>query len=174
MLIFISAPGEYQRECFKQYGLKTDPSGWYAAQYKPYHLIGLELGVSIATIMCRGEPTGQTKTWSGDVVATAKRDLEAGVKLDGEGGFTVYGRLMPAEDSMAINGLPIGLAHGWVLKRPVKKDQRLSWDDIEYTETAQAVSVRKEMEALFKGEFKSKKINGCSNGANGVNGVNGH
>lgn len=123
--------------------------------------------------MCRGEPTGQTKTWAGDVVATAKRDLKVGEKLDGEGGFTVYGRLMPAEDSMAINGLPIGLAHGWVLKREVKKDQRLSWDDIEYHETAQAVSVRKEMETLFKAEFKSKKINSQANGTV-VNGVNGH
>ncbi|KAG3179051.1 hypothetical protein PC129_g25465 [Phytophthora cactorum] len=117
--------------------------------------------------MCRGEPTGQTKTWSGDVVATAKRDLEVGEKLDGEGGFTVYGRLMPAADSMAIEGLPIGLAHGFVLKRPVKKDQRLSWQDIEYTASAQAVSVRKEMETLFKKEFQAKKINGA-------NGINGH
>lgn len=161
------APGEYQKECFKQYGLKTDSSGWYAAQYKPYHLIGLELGISVASIMTRGEPTGQTKTWAGDVVATAKRDLAVGEKLDGEGGFTVYGRLMPAEDSMGISGLPIGLAHGWVLKRAVGKDQRLSWDDIEYTESSQAVAVRKEMEALFKGEFKSAKVNGI----NGVNGI---
>lgn len=122
--------------------------------------------MSIATIMCRGEPTGQTKTWSGDVVATAKRDLEVGEKLDGEGGFTVYGRLMPAEDSMAIEGLPIGLAHGFVLKRAVKKDQRLSWQDIEYTASAQAVSVRKEMEIIFKKEFEAKKLNS-------VNGVNG-
>ncbi|CAG9988342.1 unnamed protein product [Clonostachys byssicola] len=160
--VVIKAPGEYQKECFKQYGLQTDPSGWYAAQYKPYHLIGLELGVSVASIMVRGEPTGQTKTWSGDVVATAKRDLAIGEKLDGEGGFTVYGRLMPAEDSMAISGLPIGLAHGWVLKRAVKKDQRLSWDDIEYTESAQAVAVRKEMETIFKAEFKAQKINGVN------------
>lgn len=119
--------------------------------------------MSIATIMGRGEPTGQTNTWSGDVVATAKRDLVVGEKLDGEGGFTVYGKLMTAEDSMAIEGLPIGLAHGWVLKRSVKKDQGLSWEDIEYTETAQAVSVRREMEAMFKKEFKAK--------ANGVDGT---
>lgn len=115
--------------------------------------------------MCRGEPTGQTKTWAGDVVATAKRDLQVGEKLDGEGGFTVYGRLMPAEDSMALEGLPIGLAHGFVLKRAVKKDQRLSWQDVEYTASAQAVAVRKEMEALFKKEFeanKAKKVNGTA------------
>jgi predicted homoserine dehydrogenase-like protein len=115
--------------------------------------------------MVRGEPTGQTKTWSGDVVATAKRDLKVGEKLDGEGGHTVYGRLMPAADSMAISGLPIGLAHGWVLKRSVKKDQRLSWEDIEYTETAQAVAVRKEMEAIFKKEFAASKANGVNGSA---------
>lgn len=109
--VIIEAPGEYQKECFMQYGLQTDSTGRYAAQYKPYHLIGLELGVSIANIMCRGEPTGQTRTWAADVVATAKRDLKAGEKLDGEGGYMVYGRLMQAQASMRIEGLPIGLAY---------------------------------------------------------------
>ncbi|KAK6206613.1 hypothetical protein LQW54_007565 [Pestalotiopsis sp. IQ-011] len=164
--VIIEAASQYQMDCFKQYGLKTDSTGRYAAQYKPYHLIGLELGVSIATIMCRGEPTGQTKTWSGDVVATAKRNLKGGEKLDGEGGFTVYGKLMTAEDSMAISGLPIGLAHGFVLKNDIKKDQGLSWDDIEYSKKSQAVAVRKEMEAIFKKEFSLK-----SSKANGINGV---
>ena len=164
--VVIEAPGEYQKECFKQYGLKTDSTGWYAAQYKPYHLIGLELGISIASIMVRGEPTGQCKTWSGDVVATAKRDLRAGEKLDGEGGFMVYGKLMTAADSLRIEGLPIGLAHGIVLKRDVKKDQGLSWADVEYSEKSQAVAFRREMEAIYREEFRTagklenKGING--------------
>ncbi|KAI0484067.1 SAF domain-containing protein [Xylariaceae sp. FL0804] len=162
--VVIEAPGAYQRDCFRQYGLKTDSSGRYAAQFKPYHLIGLELGVSIATIMCRGEPTGQTRTWAGDVVATAKRDLRAGERLDGEGGYMVYGRLTTARDSMAIEGLPIGLAHGLVLKRDVGKDRGLSWADVEYSDKSQAVAVRKEMEALFKKEF------GAAGKTNGVNG----
>lgn len=151
--LIIIAPGEYQRECFAQYGLRTDPSGRYAVQYKPFHLIGLELGISVANIMCRGEPTGQCKTWTADVVATAKRDLKVGEKLDGEGGFMVYGRLMPAENSLAIEGLPIGLAHGLVLKRDVKKDQGLSWHDVEFNEKAQAVAVRRQMEDMFRKEF---------------------
>ncbi|KAF2705294.1 putative homoserine dehydrogenase [Pleomassaria siparia CBS 279.74] len=158
--VVIKAPGEYQRDCFAQYGLKTDSTGWYAAQYKPYHLIGLELGISVTNIMVRGEPTGQCKTFAADVVATAKRDLKAGEKLDGEGGFMVYGKLMTAESSLAIHGLPIGLAHGIVLKRDVRQDQGLSWHDVEYSDKNQVVAVRKEMEALFRRELMEKKNGG--------------
>ncbi len=105
--VIIEAPGDYQRDCFRQYGPRTDSTRRYVTQYKPYYLIGLKLGVSIATIMCRGEPTGQTKIWAGE-------------RLDGEGGFMVYGKLTTAE-SMRIEGLPIGLAHGIMLKSDVKK-----------------------------------------------------
>ncbi|KAJ4294239.1 hypothetical protein N0V90_007929 [Kalmusia sp. IMI 367209] len=153
--VVIEAPGDYQRDCFAQYGIKTDDSGRYAAQFKPYHLIGLELGISIASIMLRAEPTGQTRTWAGDVVATAKRNLKAGEKLDGEGGFMVYGRLMRAEDSLGIEGLPIGLAHGLILKRNVGKDEGLSWKDVEFSEKSQAVAVRREMDNIHRKEFEA-------------------
>ena len=171
--VVIRAPGLYQKECFAQYGLKTDDSGWYAAQYKPYHLIGLELGISVATIMCRGEPTGQCQTFAADTVATAKRDLKIGAMLDGEGGFMVYGRLMPAEDSLAIEGLPIGLAHGLKLKRDVKKDQGLSWQDVEWSLKSQVVAVRREMEEMYRKEFGAEGRKRKINGTNGTNSVNG-
>jgi predicted homoserine dehydrogenase-like protein len=146
--------------------MKTDSSGRYACQYKPYHLIGLELGVSVASIMCRGEPTGQCQTFAADTIATAKRDLRAGEKLDGEGGFMVYGRLMPARKSLEIEGLPIGLAHGLVLKDDVKKDQGLSWKDVEWSLKTQAVAVRREMEDIYRKEFATQTQNGASNGVN--------
>ena len=47
----------------------------------------------------------------GIVAAVAKRNLRAGEMLDGEGGYTVWGRLMPAAKSLATGALPIGLAH---------------------------------------------------------------
>jgi predicted homoserine dehydrogenase-like protein len=72
------APSQYVIDCFSQYGLKTDSTGKYAAMYKPYHLIGLELGISVASIAVREEATGATCEWRGDVVATAKRKLKAG------------------------------------------------------------------------------------------------
>ncbi|KAJ6007390.1 SAF domain-containing protein [Penicillium herquei] len=146
------------------YGLKTDKSGRFAAQYKPYHLIGLELGISIASIMCRGEPTGQCRTFAADVAATAKRDLKRGEKLDGEGGFMAYGKLMPARNSLAIGGFPIGLAHGIILKEDIKKDQVLTWADVDVSpegtsgwseSTRAAVAFRQEMEGIFRGEFES-------------------
>jgi predicted homoserine dehydrogenase-like protein len=118
----------------------------------------LEVGVSVANIMCRGEATGQTKTFAGDVVATAKRDLKAGEMLDGEGGYTVVGKLVPAEMSLDIEGLPIGLAHGLRLKRDIKKDRGLSWADVEYSEKSQVVAIRREMEEMFRKEFAAKKL----------------
>ncbi|HEU0081785.1 MAG TPA: Gfo/Idh/MocA family oxidoreductase, partial [Bradyrhizobium sp.] len=95
--VVLEAPNDYAADCFKQYGLKTDASGRYAAMYKPYHLIGLELNISILSAALRGEPTGQARGFRGDVAAIAKRGLRAGEMLDGEGGYTVWGRLMPAQ-----------------------------------------------------------------------------
>src|SRR3712207_3237455 len=95
--VVLKAPNDYAAACFKQYGLKTDSTGRYAAMYKPFHLIGLELGVSVLSAALRGEPTGRTRAFRGDVVAVAKRPLRAGETLDGEGGYTVWGKLVPAE-----------------------------------------------------------------------------
>ena len=77
--------------------------------YKRWHLIGLEVGVSVASVALRGEPTGVPTAWSADVVATAKRDLKPGEMLDGKSGYTVWGKLLRATKSAAIGGLPLGL-----------------------------------------------------------------
>ncbi len=145
-------PSDYVRQCFRQYGLKTDSSGRYSAMYKPYHLIGLELGISVASIMLRGEATGATRGFSGDVIATAKRDLRAGERLDGEGGFLVYGKLSPAAASLRMGALPIGLAHGLVLDRPVAAGQPLRWSDVRFDPADAAIRFRREMEAAFRDE----------------------
>ena len=146
------APSDYVRQCFAQYGLRTDRSGRYSAMYKPYHLIGLELGFSIASIMLRAEPTGTTRGFAGDVVATAKRDLRIGERLDGEGGYMVYGKLVPAQASLAAGGLPIGLAHHLVLNRAVPAGQPVRWTDVAFDEANAAIRFRREMEAAFRTE----------------------
>ena len=144
--VVFAGGSEYVERCFKEYGLVTDPSGQYSALYKPFHLIGLELGISIASVGLRGEPTGAPIGFNADVVTTAKRDLAAGVTLDGEGGATVYGRVMPAEESLRLQGLPLGLAHHVRLQQPVAAGQVVRWNDIEIDESLPAVTFRREME----------------------------
>ena len=147
--VTFAAEHEYVRRCFQEYGIVTDPSGEYASMYKPSHLIGLELGISVASAALRGEATGAATGWRGDCVATAKRALRAGEVLDGEGGYTVWGKLMPAADSAAKRALPIGLAHKVKLKRDIAEGQALSWDDVDYDAQSQAVRIRREMEREF-------------------------
>ena len=150
--VTFEAPSDYVRKCFAEYGLKTDSTGRYAAMYRPFHLIGLELGITIANIAVRGEATGTTRDFRGDVVATAKRDLAPGERLDGEGGYMVYGKLMPAAHSLVANGLPIGLAHDIVLKQPVRVGQAVRWQDVTFDASNQAIGLRREMEEMFRRE----------------------
>ena len=129
--------------------MKTDPSGRYASLYNRWHLIGLELGISVASVGVRREPTGCATGWRADAVAIAKRDLKAGEILDGEGGYTVVGRLMPAADSLAQGCLPLGLAHGGKVLAAIKAGQPVRWKDVEMDLNASAVRVRHEMEHAF-------------------------
>jgi predicted homoserine dehydrogenase-like protein len=147
--VTFAADSDYVRRCFKEYGLVTDPEGNVSALYKPCHLIGLELGISVASVGLRGEPTGSPTGFRADVVATAKRDLTPGEALDGEGGYTVYGRLMPAADSLRLGGLPLGLAHGVKLRRTVNAGASVRWDDVEIDAGNDAVRFRREMERSF-------------------------
>ena len=140
---------EYIRNCFKEYMVRTDPSGRYACLYKRWHLIGLEVGISVAAVGLRRESTGAAVCFNADVVATAKRDLQPGEILDGEGGYTVWGKLLPAQKSIAFGGLPLGLAHGTKLVRAVKAGVPIAWRDIAIDEALPALKVRRDMEALF-------------------------
>jgi predicted homoserine dehydrogenase-like protein len=140
---------EYIRRCFTEYGVRTDPSGRYACLYKRWHLIGLEVGISVASVGLRREPTGCATGFRADVVATAKRDLKAGEVLDGEGGYAVYGKLYPAETSIGLGGLPLGLAHDVKLVSPVAAGQPVRWADVQVDAAADAVKFRREMEREF-------------------------
>jgi predicted homoserine dehydrogenase-like protein len=146
--VVLKAPNDYAAACFRQYGLKTDDTGRYAAMYKPYHLIGLELAMSILSAALRGEPIGETRDFRGDVVAVAKRGLKAGEMLDGEGGYTVWGKLVPAARSLADGALPIGLAHKVKLTRDIPGGGIVRWIDVQMPDS-DAVNVRRAMEQRF-------------------------
>jgi len=147
--VVIEAETEYATYCFEEYKMLPDSSFRYAALYRPTHMIGLELGVSVASAALRGEPTGSPVAFHSDVVATAKKDMKAGETLDGEGGYCVWGKQTPASDSLAEGYLPLGLAHDVTLTRDIKTGERLRWSDVTVDESSQAVRIRREMEARF-------------------------
>ncbi len=149
VFVVFEGESEYIQRCFSEYGVKTDPSGRYACMYKRWHLIGLEVGISVASVGLRGEPTGCATGWRADAVALAKKNLLPGEILDGEGGYTVVGRLMPAADSLAQRCLPLGLAHGCKLLRAVSAGQPVRWSDVALDANSTAVRVRREMEQSF-------------------------
>ncbi|MFM0308806.1 SAF domain-containing protein [Paraburkholderia sp. RL17-383-BIF-A] len=152
VFVTFKAPNEYARACFKQYGLLVDPTGWYGSMWRPFHMIGLETSVSVLSAVLRGEATGSSKEFRGDAVATAKRDLKPGEMLDGEGGYAVWANAIPASKSLAIGGLPIGLAHNVRLKRPVAKDTIVRFEDVELERDLDVVALRREMEQSALGK----------------------
>jgi predicted homoserine dehydrogenase-like protein len=150
--VVFAAPGAYTERCFREYGVRTDETGTLAALHRPFHLIGLELNVSIFSAALRGEATGAPLGFVADVVATAKRDLAVGEVLDGEGGYLVWGKLLPAADSLRVGGLPIGLASDLRIRRPVPSGATLTWDDVELDEADETYRYRRRMEAAFPPE----------------------
>jgi predicted homoserine dehydrogenase-like protein len=147
--VTFEAANDYVQRCFNEYWLLPDETGRYAGLYRPTHMIGLELGISVASAVLRGEPTGAPTAWQADVIATAKRDLAAGEILDGEGGYMVWGKIMPAAAALAKNGLPLGLAHGVRLTRSIATGQIVSWADVEIDRRDPTVAFRREMESAF-------------------------
>lgn len=147
--VVIEGETDYARECIKQYHMLPDKSYHYAALYRPTHMIGMELGISVAAAACRNEATGAPVCFNSDVVSTAKRDLKAGEILDGEGGFMVWGKQMSAAASLARGGLPLGLATGVRLKNDIAQGSHLTWRDVEIDENEATVRFRREMETAF-------------------------
>lgn len=145
--VVFKAKNAYARRCFQEYGMKTDRSGVYSALYRPYHYIGLELGISAVNAVLRNEPTGSSRTFLADVGAFAKKDLKPGEMLDGEGGYTVFGGLVRAEDSLAENILPLGLTGKAKVIKAVAKNAPLTYDCVEIDKNSMAYRLRKEMEA---------------------------
>ncbi|MAH85269.1 MAG: flagellar biosynthesis protein FlgA [Rhodospirillaceae bacterium TMED8] len=158
VFVTFEAPTDYVERCFADYGLLTDPSGHYSGLWRPYHLIGLELGLSIAWAAINQQPTGTPNAFRADVTATAKRDLKPGEILDGEGGHCVWGRLMSADEAHTLRALPIGLAQGIKIKRMIKKGAIVTWADVEKSSELSAslgYRIRCEMEAEFLNRTKS-------------------
>ncbi|MCB1969744.1 MAG: flagellar biosynthesis protein FlgA [Geminicoccaceae bacterium] len=144
--VCVEADTDYLRHCFEEYGVFTDPSGRYCCNYRRWHLIGLELGISVASVGLQREPTGVAREFRADVTAIAKRNLARGEMLDGEGGATIAGGLRPAKISVGGNYLPLGLAHDVRLRRDIADGEPVRWDDVDIDRSSAAARLRLAME----------------------------
>ena len=147
--VVVTSESAYSRQCIAEYNALPDTSGKYAALYRPTHMIGLELGLSVASVALRREATGTAYCFNSDVVATAKTPLKRGEILDGEGGFSVWGKQTPADVSLRDGLLPLGLAHNVKLKSDIAEGQCLRWSDVEIDTTDAAYRFRRDMEREF-------------------------
>ncbi len=148
--ITFRTPAHYSSLCFGELDLTTDDSGEYAARWRTHQMLGLEAGISVASVALYGKPTGSPRHFIADVVAIAKTDLAAGTQLDGIGGFTLWGKLVPAQESRDNGWLPVGLAAGAALVRPVAAGETLAWADIAPPACHDMVALRREMEQMAR------------------------
>ncbi|HEX3549325.1 MAG TPA: hypothetical protein VHT53_03070 [Candidatus Elarobacter sp.] len=147
--VTFTSESAYARRCFGEYGVATDESGRYAALWRPYHLIGLEIGVSIASVALRGEPTGAPFAGHrAEVVCATRRPMRAGEAIDGEGGYAVYGTCAPAARARAERLVPMGLAHGLRLTRDLPADHPIGEADVAFDQTSFLWKLRREQDAL--------------------------
>jgi predicted homoserine dehydrogenase-like protein len=148
--VTFTSDAEYSRACWPEYGVATDPSGTYAALWRPYHFIGLEIGPSIASIALNGEATGAPSYGPlAEVVCATRTAMKAGDLIDGEGGYAVYGTVVSGERARRERLVPMGLAYGLRLNRDVEADHPIGEADVSWDESSFLWTLRREQERVF-------------------------
>jgi predicted homoserine dehydrogenase-like protein len=143
--VTFAAADRFVAAAFAAYGIATSGDGRVAALWRPSHLVGLELGVSVARAALAGEPTGVARAAIAEVACRAKRALRAGEVIDGEGGEHVYGVLRSASPATAGELLPMGLARGARLLREVARGATISRADVELPAAGAAARLHAEL-----------------------------
>jgi predicted homoserine dehydrogenase-like protein len=143
--VTIAAADRFVAAAFGAYGVSTSADGRVAALWRPSHLVGLELGVSVARAALAGEPTGVARAAIAEVTCLAKRDLKAGETIDGEGGEHVYGALRRASRATGEALLPMGLARGARLLRAVARGAAVAQKDVEAAPESAAAALHAEL-----------------------------
>ena len=134
--VVFEGESDYARRCFSEYAMLPDKSGRYAALYRPIHMIGLELGVSVASAALRREPTGAPTGFRSDVAATAKRAPQEGRGARRRGRLLRLGQAGPGR---ALARRRVCCRSAWRttcrLKRDVAEGECLTWSDVACDET---------------------------------------
>jgi predicted homoserine dehydrogenase-like protein len=122
--------------------------GKYYTFFRPYHLWFLEAPISVARAFLHKQKTlVPLDRPVAEVMAVAKRPLKAGERLDDFGGFTFFGVMDRAEAALELNALPVGLAPGAQLLRPVPQGAILTWEDVRLDEESPVVRLRRLQDA---------------------------
>ncbi len=145
--VYASCDDPYSKK-YLSYGKLGD--GPLYSFYIPYHLLFFEIPNSICRmvdfdddiISAKGGPVVE-------VIALAKTDLKKGTQLDRMGGFTTYGVCENYSISRKENLLPIGLANHCILKKDIKKDEPISYDDVILPEGRLGDRLKEEQEKIF-------------------------
>ncbi|MEZ4589837.1 MAG: hypothetical protein R3D55_01645 [Chloroflexota bacterium] len=124
-------------------------NGRYSTFFRPYHLWFIEAPISIArAVLYRQTTLVPLDRPVADVLTIAKRDLQPGDRLDDFGGYTFRGLMDTATAVAAENGLPVGLAPGAVMQRPVPLGGIITWDDVILDEASTVVKLRRQQDKL--------------------------
>lgn len=112
--------------------LLAHPHHNYWVLYRPYHLANLEAPITVANVVLDREPTLVTRQAPvAETVAYAKRDLQPGDKIDALGGYTVYGMIERADQAKSSGQVPLGIAMGGTVVKPIKAHHPIHYDDVE-------------------------------------------
>jgi len=118
--------------------------------YRPYHLANIEVPISIARAIIYHEATLKAKEpLVAETITVAKKDLRIGEKLDGIGGYTVYGSIEKVNIARREKLLPLGLAQGAIMKKNIPEDECITYDDVELDKSSFLLNLRKIQDELF-------------------------
>ena len=148
----VDAPAPFIIESLSSYGeiigqYVGEQSG-YSMIWRPQHWCGHEMPITVARMILHGETCGTPVGHWAEVIAGAKKPLSAGTRLDGEGGYCVYGMLEKRSVAKKENLVPLGLTQGAVLVRDLDEDGVVTYDDVELPES-EAHSIRTGHDELF-------------------------
>ncbi|HHY56343.1 MAG TPA: hypothetical protein GYA08_13025 [Chloroflexi bacterium] len=141
----ISTPDAHIRADLKFYAMGDGP---YYTLYRPFHLCSIETPQAIAEAVIYGEAVLKPQRMVAELVSVAKRDLKAGQKVDGIGGYDFFSRIYSAEDARALHGMPMGLTPGGRVLKDIARGELLTTDNFAPDTTQLVYKLRQLQETL--------------------------